>query len=257
MSFYNKLCTEFYDLETPWASEQEVLFYSSFLEQYPGIWLEAMSGSGRLLLPLLKHGYNIQGVDNSEHMIQSCLKRATNQYGTPVIFNQSLTDLTLERKYAGVCITYSSFQLIYDRDQAFKALEQLNKCLLPGGILILECFIPWDIIKDTICGQTPLKTAGPYTTKRVLQSINGTLLYLKSSITLDTQAQRMTSKGIFERRTLAGTLLEQEQEEHIITWYYQYEMELLLEKAGFKLIALYQNSHHLEPQDSVFTAVKY
>lgn len=69
-SSYLNLCTEFYDLTKAEAGPKEVAFYEKLLGTAKGPILEAMCGSGRLLIPLLKEGLVLEGVDNSSHMLQ-------------------------------------------------------------------------------------------------------------------------------------------------------------------------------------------
>src|SRR3990167_9087512 len=51
---YGQLCSQFYDATEKYASDQEVDFFTSCIEQHPGRVLEAMSGSGRLQIPLIR-----------------------------------------------------------------------------------------------------------------------------------------------------------------------------------------------------------
>jgi len=59
---YNKLSSEFYDLDPTYSPEKEVAFLSPLIEQgVPGPWLEAISGSARILVPLLQKGFVFEG----------------------------------------------------------------------------------------------------------------------------------------------------------------------------------------------------
>lgn len=111
---YLNLCTEFYDLTKPEAGPKEVAFYEECLKAAKGPILEAICGSGRLLIPLLKKGFILEGVDNSQHMLQSCQKRCSAQGLSVQLHNQSLQTLNLPRKYDLIFIAIGSFQLIHD-----------------------------------------------------------------------------------------------------------------------------------------------
>lgn len=215
-----------------------------------------MSGSGALLIPLLKKNLAIEAVDNSTDMINSCLERAVQEQVKPIIYNQSITELALPKKYAGILVTFSSFQLIHDYAQALKVLTLFHAHIKSNGVLLLECFIPWDMIKDSIKKDVPLTQAGPFYSARQVITQDTIKINLKTTITVYTPEQYMISNGVFEKLDSNGCVLEQEYEEHTIRWYYQYEMKLLLEKAGFMLTHVYRNTHHLEPQDMLFQAIK-
>ena len=74
MASYGRLCTLFHDTDTPRAFDAEVAWYVARLPQN-GASLEAMSGSGRLLIPLLQQGRNVHGADLSPPMVESCAAR--------------------------------------------------------------------------------------------------------------------------------------------------------------------------------------
>ena len=88
MQAYRTLCTEFYDISKPVACSKEVDFYADLLQGIQGSILEAMCGSGRLLLPLLRRGLQIDGVDDSAEMLASCQKRALFEDLKVCLFNQ-------------------------------------------------------------------------------------------------------------------------------------------------------------------------
>lgn len=131
-SSYKKLCTEFYDLSKPEAHHSEVDDYFNRLKDIRGDILEAMCGSGRLLIPLLKLGMNIEGVDNSSDMLDSCKQRVKDCGLKTILYHQNLELLNLPKHYAAIFIAIGSFQLI-DRDKVLLVLQNLNKHLLPGG----------------------------------------------------------------------------------------------------------------------------
>src|SRR4030095_16627094 len=93
MASSGRLCTRFHDADQPRASDAEIAWYVSRLPKNPGPSLEAMSGSGRLLIPLLQQRQNVHGVDLSPAMIASCEARlSANGLATPV-FKQDIGTL--------------------------------------------------------------------------------------------------------------------------------------------------------------------
>ncbi len=109
---YLGLCTEFYDLTKPEAGLREIAFYEALIRASKEPVLEAMCGSGRLLIPLLKRGLVVDGVDNSSHMLKSCQKRCGEHSLQVQLYNQSLQTLSLPQKYDLIFIAIGSFQLI-------------------------------------------------------------------------------------------------------------------------------------------------
>ncbi len=76
-SYYGELCTEVYDLTKPTGHSfgGDVAFYRDKLKLCKGRILEAMAGSGRVIIPLLEAGLAVHGVDYSPEMLASCRRR--------------------------------------------------------------------------------------------------------------------------------------------------------------------------------------
>src|SRR3989338_2099362 len=144
---YGQLCTEFYDADKKFASLEELQWYQELFSKNDRI-LEPMCGSGRLLIPLLQLGYNVQGLDNSASMLESCKKRAQGLSLKPVLYQNSIENFPLDNHYEGIIIPLGSFQLIYPREKAYQALEKFKCLLAPGGKLILDLFIPWEVMHE-------------------------------------------------------------------------------------------------------------
>lgn len=249
---YHKLCTEFYDISKPVACSKEVAFYADILQGVKGPILEAMCGSGRLLLPLLRLGFEIDGLDNSVEMLESCQKRCLSENLKVSLFNQPI-ESPLLRKYAFIFIAVGSFQLITDRAEALKVLRILHSYLLPGGSLILDTFIPWDSIKSSIEGDSLSKEKKTVSSSRFVACPDGAEIFLQSLTTIDPWEQLEISKNQYEKR-LDGKVIAQEEEDLIVRWYYPHEMELFLEKAGFSQILMTEHAFEHNPNSLVYQA---
>ena len=68
MEAYGSLCTEFYDLDKPAAPAAALAYYLDRARDAQGRILEPMCGSGRFLIPMLRAGLPIDGVDASRAM---------------------------------------------------------------------------------------------------------------------------------------------------------------------------------------------
>lgn len=249
---YHKLCTEFYDISKPVACSQEVAFYADILQGVKGPILEAMCGSGRLLLPLLRLGFEIDGLDNSVEMLESCQKRCLSENLKVSLFNQPI-ESPLLRKYAFIFIAVGSFQLITDRVEALKVLRILHSHLLPGGLLILDTFIPWDSIKSSIEGDSLSKEKKIVSSSRVVSCPDGAEILLQSTTSIDPWKQLEISKNQYEKR-VDGKVIALEEEDLTVRWYYPHEMELFLEKAGFSQILMTEHAFEHNPNSLVYQA---
>lgn len=135
---YKSLCTEFYDLDKPQAPPSALEFVLKEISRSSPPILEPMCGSGRFLIPLLEHGFDIDGTDASHDMLNSCRKRCEAKGLSPNLYYQKIQELLLPRDYGLIIIPSGSFGLITENDEVAESLKRLFACLKPGGTLMLE-----------------------------------------------------------------------------------------------------------------------
>lgn len=236
---YGELCSLFYDATQKYASEREVDFFASWINQYPGKILEAMSGSGRLQIPLMKRGYIVDGVDHSDAMLARCRQRCAPLGLAPTLYEQSLENLSLPEKYNTVIIAFGSLQLIVDEIAVLNVLKNLHAHMHVGGHLLLDIFIP-DVTVDT---------------------------YSVSSVRIDEQSViRLTRRHVFDvEKKLANTFslyellvdgvtMQQENELIEIVWRSDKQWQELLLKAGFEIIQIYDETFQQSEPSRIINA---
>jgi SAM-dependent methyltransferase len=95
--------------------------------------LDAGCGAGRLLVPLLAAGYDIDGCDVSADMIHRCRKRAPGA----TLWVSPLHELVPPRRYGSI-VASGVFGLGSTRAQDEEAVRRLHDALEPCGTLILD-----------------------------------------------------------------------------------------------------------------------
>lgn len=133
---YGKLCTLIYDLDKPYAEAQEVEVYVKHIAAKNAKVLEAMCGSGRFLIPVLRIGYNVSGFDSSQEMLHACSDKCKELGMHPQLFSADITDFKCSEMYDYVFITAGSVSLLTTASDLFKAFSNVYDCLLPGGSFI-------------------------------------------------------------------------------------------------------------------------
>jgi SAM-dependent methyltransferase len=118
-------------------------FYRSIIERAGQPALDVGCGTGRLVLDYLAAGIDVDGVDNSPEMLALC--RATGAaVGVDVsgrLFEQSMQQLEMSRRYRTIFVPSSSFQLVTDPAEAREAMRRLHHHLLPGGVLVMSLML--------------------------------------------------------------------------------------------------------------------
>ena len=69
-SYYGELCTKIYESDKSLAEGIELEFYLSFVDRTDMRVLEPMCGNGRMLIPFMLRGIQIEGFDISEDMLK-------------------------------------------------------------------------------------------------------------------------------------------------------------------------------------------
>lgn len=253
--YYSKLCTEFYDVTKPEAGPKEVAFYEKLLKTAKGPILEAMCGSGRLLIPLLRRGLTINGLDNSMDMLKSCQRRVYDKNFSTKLYNQFLQNLDMSEKYDIVFIAIGSFQLIHENSDAVRALQNLSSILLPGGRLVIETFIPWDSIKENIKGSVLAAQSEEKIFEKSVDVRDGVRIVHRSAISIHFDKQLEKTRSRYEK-WINDKISHYEEEEYIVRWYHRFEMQLLLEKIGFLTIDILDESFEQNEQAIIYVAHK-
>jgi SAM-dependent methyltransferase len=95
--------------------------------------LDAGCGTARLLAPLRREGFDVDGCDASADMIDRCRRSVPDA----TLWVSTLHELDPPRTYGSI-ICIGVFGLGSTREQDVRAVRQLHDALLPGGTLVLE-----------------------------------------------------------------------------------------------------------------------
>ncbi len=120
-----------FNLEGP-----EIEFFRTFVEAGQPA-LDVGCGSGRLLVPWLVDGLDVDGVDASADMIEVCRTAARAVGVEPTLNVQPTHRLDLARRYRTI-VACGSFALGGTRADDVEGLRRLRAHLLPGGALALD-----------------------------------------------------------------------------------------------------------------------
>ena len=114
----------------------ELPFFRSAVERHGEPVLDLACGAGRLLLPLLGAGLDVDGCDLSQDMLDQCRKAAVAAGLTPTLSAQPMHDFSLPRRYRTIYIC-DSFGLAGSRGQDLATLRRCHEHLADGGALLL------------------------------------------------------------------------------------------------------------------------
>jgi len=120
----------------------EIEYFRRFIEDGGEPALDAGCGTGRLLIPWLQAGLDVDGADVSPDMIALCRERAQREELSPALYVQALHELDLPRRYRTIVVC-GALGVGSTREQDEQALRRLYELLQDGGSLVLDNEVPY------------------------------------------------------------------------------------------------------------------
>lgn len=140
---YGPLATEVYELDKPVGRPfADVAYYASLLADVSGPILEPATGTGRVLIPLLEAGHQVDGLDSSPQMLACCRQNCRDRGLDPVLHEADMTIYVRLAAYDAVIIPAGSIALLDGRKATLQALACFRDSLVPGGRLFVDVPAP-------------------------------------------------------------------------------------------------------------------
>ncbi len=217
LSLEAELHDAFWDAED---DASEVALMADFLRLHPGPALEMGAGSGRLMFPLLQMGFDVEGVELSEDMLQIAKARSQALDLHAQIHLGDMAAWQGEKKFAALLAPAFALQLADDPGAVLGRWFQL---LEHGGGLYLTVFMPY----AELLGDLPENEW--YDDHRVTLPDGRTGL-LESRHRLD-HSQQIVERD--HRYSLSGNPPQHHESHQSIRWFEHAQMVALLESHGF------------------------
>lgn len=140
---YGVLSALVYDLSKPigYSIEGDIEYYYEQLKDIHGEILDVGSDTGRLLIPLLKKGLNVTGMEPSNDMRMLCNKYLGRHQVQTTILNCKIEDLKQKQCYEAVVIPSGTFCLFQNPKISLKNIYQ---SLREEGMLLVDIILPLD-----------------------------------------------------------------------------------------------------------------
>jgi SAM-dependent methyltransferase len=136
---YGTLATEVHELDKPVGRPfADVDYYTDLLADVSGPIFEPATGTGRILIPLLEAGHQVEGLDSSPQMLARCREHCRHRGLDPVLREADMTAFVQLAAYEAVIIPAGSIALLDGRKATLQALTCFRDSLVPGGRLIVD-----------------------------------------------------------------------------------------------------------------------
>lgn len=216
----------------------EIAYFQQQIEKNGQPALDAGCGTGRLLIPFLRAGLDVDGCDVSGDMLAYCQQTAEREGLSPRLHRQALHKLDLPRRYQTI-VACGVFGIGVSREKDFLALQRFHQHLLPGGLLLLEVYLPYEDAKVWPLwrkeARTNLPEPWPEDIGKVPADGREYELHYRL-VAVDPLEQRTTGEMrmlLFKDQQLVAD------DTYTLTsnLYFRNEMRMLLQQAGFRIEA--------------------
>jgi SAM-dependent methyltransferase len=233
-----------YGLVARWWAEfnqggEDIEFFHGMIKRSGGPVLDAGCGTGRLLLPLLRAGIDIDGSDVSRDMLEWCRRGAESEQLSVDVYSQAMHELRLPRRYRTI-IVCGAFGLGGTRGLDLEGLRRIHQHLEPGGLLVMDHHLPnlespktWNLWVE----KPELPRPWPKRGDRRL-ACDGTELVLRVRQVDFDPLEQTTTLEIRASQYQDGAEIAVQTNVIDINLYFQKEIELMLTMAGFNGIAV-------------------
>jgi SAM-dependent methyltransferase len=224
---------EAYDLvlkDVPYGRD----FYLALASETHEPVLDVACGTGRILLPCLQAGVDVEGLDLFEPMLKTLRAKAAALGFAPKLHQADMSDFALPHRFAVVMIPFNAFVHNMTQESQIRCLKGCRDHLLPGGVLAFDTFFP------------SLETVGAPENTRVLEGEfphpdTGLPIRMYDTRSFDRVAQVQHSLIELELLAADGSVSAVIRSQVSSRYVYKHEMELLLRLAGFERWDIYSD----------------
>ncbi len=203
----------------------DIAFYRDLARASGGPVLELGCGTGRTLLPIARDGINCVGVDASPAMLAVFRRKAPPENLELVEARMERLELP-DRRFRLVTCPFRAFSHLLDVETQLAALAAVRRHLDPGGTFAFDVFDPK--LARTALAEEPEHLGATF-------HDGGREIRRWDAVTRDPSRQVMTVRFRFEATApeLCGV------GEVEMRWFYRFELEHLLARAGFTEIQVF------------------
>jgi SAM-dependent methyltransferase len=213
--------------------------------------LEVACGSGRVLVPLVRAGFEVVGIDLSPHMLALARAKLDAAGLDADLREADMRTFQLPRADFDLAIVaVKSFAYLTEAADQLACLRSVHAHLRPGGLLAIDLLHPrldWlaaptGSMRDDLLRHVP--------------EHGFTLSRVESVVATDLARQVRVIRSIYETVDDAGHVVEKRFVEWPYRWLHRFEAEHLLHRAGFEVEAVY-GGYQTEPFTSESPAMLF
>jgi SAM-dependent methyltransferase len=206
----------------------DIEFYRSLAREAGGPVLELGCGSGRALLPIARDGLACTGLDASSEMLERLRRNGPPAHLRTVQGRMESFDFGAER-FALIFSAFRAFQHLLTVDEQLACLAAVRRHLAPRGLFAFDVFAP--LLQRIAVREEPEAEDARFETA-------GEEIIRYATVWRDPATQVMDVTFRYERRR-GGTVIGNDLVRTRMRYFFRYELEHLLARAGFAKISVF------------------
>jgi SAM-dependent methyltransferase len=213
----------------------EIEAYRDYIDP-DGPMLDAGCGAGRLLVPWLRLGFDVDGCDASADMIDRCRERAHGEGFEPRLWVAPLHMLGAPRRYKTIVVC-GVFGLGSTRAQDEQAIRVLYDALEPGGTLVLDNEVPYSHAERWSWWAERPELPRPWSSEPDRGTVtDGSELALSArAVDVDPLDQSLRLQ-IRAEKSSNGAVIAREEHELTMRMWFRDELVMAMRHAGFRSV---------------------
>jgi SAM-dependent methyltransferase len=224
--------------------KDDIPFYLGMAKETGGPVCELACGTGRVLLPIARAGFEVTGIDLSQAMLdklQAKLEKEPREVQARVALKcADMRDYRFSQKFKLVFCAFNSFLHMMTTEDQLACLRSVREYLVDDGRLVINVFAP-DHRRLAMKKETETSVERDPETGRDMVVTNISKRDVATqSIEAWEAVDRISDDGTVRRYPASYTL----------TWIHHREMHLLLRLAGYEVVSVY-GEYDRRPYDYV------
>ena len=191
-----------------------------------GAVLDLCCGTGRVLVPLLEAGHEVEGVDLYPGMLALARSNAAARGHAPRLIAADMRSFETRRRYAAIVIPFNAFAHNLSTEDQLATLARCHAHLEPGGRLAFDVFSATPAMLAEPAGESAMEL-------EIEDPRDGRHVQLWDDRRLDVAAQIQHSRIEVREFALDGSPATVHRFDTRVRWVHRFELELLLRLAGF------------------------
>jgi SAM-dependent methyltransferase len=225
---FGKVYSKYYDaLYTDKDYEKECDFIEEVFQRHllikPVKILDVGCGTGGHLVHLARRGYEVVGIDKSEHMVQIAEEKIRKYNLRAKVIVADVLDFNLDEKFDACISMFAVMSYIIKTDDIIKAFKNVRRHLKLGGLFIFDYWYGPAVL-----------TIRPSGRVKVVER-NGIKLIRTVMPELDT-FNHIQKSNYYLMAIKDGMVIDEVREVHVLRYLFPQELIHYLNEAGFKVL---------------------